>query len=136
MVANHPDLALGFEDDVWGSREAQPQRHAGSNDKPLRLGAKTVPAQDPEGNAGACYGRYMPTANQMLWRFVKGRPVSAVTGALLAWLAVDCAAQGKRALLLIGDHAAWHVSQAGQEWIKAHHRNAKHAGGCRVMVGR
>jgi hypothetical protein len=136
MVAHHPDLALGCEDDGWGSREAQPQRHAGSHDTPLRLGAKTVPAKDPEGNAVACYGRSRPTANQMWWRCVKGRPGSAVTGAFLAWLAVDCAAQGKRALVRIGDHAAWHVSQAVQEWIKAHHRNAKHAGGCRFIVGR
>ena len=56
MAANHPDLALGFEDEVWWSREAQPQMHAWSADKPVRLVDKTVPAQDPEGKAVACYG--------------------------------------------------------------------------------
>ena len=87
MAANHPDLVLGFEDDVWWSREAQPQMHAWSDDKPVRLVEKTVPAKDPEGKAVAGYGLYVPTANHMLWRFVQGRPVSVVTCAFLAWLA-------------------------------------------------
>jgi hypothetical protein len=72
----------------------------------------------------------------MLWRFVQGRPLSVVTCALLAWLATYVTVQGKRALLLIGDHASWHVSQTVQEWIKAHNRHAKHAGGCRLSVCR
>jgi hypothetical protein len=55
---------------------------------------------------------------------------------LLAWLATYVAAQGTRALMLIGDHASWHVSAAMQAWIKAHNRHAKHTGGCRVMVCR
>lgn len=136
MAANHPDLALGFEDEVWWSREAQPQMHAWSDDQPLHLVEKTVPAKDPEGKAVACYGLYVPTANQMLWRFVRGRPVSMVTCAFLAWLAVYFAAQGKRALLLIWDNASWHGSQVVQEWIKAHNRKAKQAGGCRCLVCR
>jgi hypothetical protein len=135
-AANHPDLALGFADEGWGSREAQPQRRAWSGDKPVRLVEKTVPAQAPEGKAVACYGRYGPPANQMLWRCVRGRPVSVVTCAFLAWLAVYFTAQGKRALVLMWDHASWHVSHAVQEWIKAHHRQAKHEGGCRVLVCR
>jgi transposase len=136
MAANHPDIVLGFEDEVWWSREAQPQMHAWSDDKPVRLVAKTVPAKDPEGKAVACYGLYVPTANQMLLRFVRGRPVSAVTCAFLAWLAMYFTAQGKRALLLIWDNASWHVSQAVQEWITAHNRHAKQEGGCRVIVCR
>jgi transposase len=59
-----------------------------------------------------------------------------VTCALLAWLAAYFAAQGKRALVLIWDHASWHVSQAVQEWLKAHNRIAKHEGGCRLIVCR
>jgi hypothetical protein len=136
MAANHPDLALGFEDEVWWSREAQPQRHAWSDDQPLRLVEKTVPAKDPEGKAVACYGLDVPTANQMWLRFVRGRPVSMVTCAFLAWLAVYFAAQGTRALWLIWDNASWHGSQVVQEWIKAHHRKAKQAGGCRFLVCR
>jgi hypothetical protein len=54
MAANLPDMVLGFEDKVWWSREAQLQRDAWSDDKPVRLMGKTVPAKDPEGKAMAC----------------------------------------------------------------------------------
>jgi hypothetical protein len=67
---------------------------------------KTVPAQDPEGKAMAGVGLYVPTARQRLWRFVGGRPVSVVTCAFLAWLALSLAAQGQRALVRIWDHAS------------------------------
>ena len=72
----------------------------------------------------------------MLVRFVRGRPVSGVTGAFLAWLATYLTAQGTRALVLIWDHASWPVSQAVQEWITAHNRHAKQEGGCRLLVCR
>jgi hypothetical protein len=72
----------------------------------------------------------------MVWRFVRGRPVSVVTGAVLAWLTTSFTAQGQRALVRIWDHAAWHVSQAGQAWITAPNRHAKQEGGGRVMVCR
>ena len=136
MAANHPDLVLGFADAEWWSREAQLHMHTWSDDKPVRLVEKTVPAKDSEGKAIACYGLYMPTANQMLVRCVRGRPVSLVTCTLLAWLAVYFTAQGTRALGLMWDNASWHVSHAVQEWIKAHNRKAKHEGGCRFMVCR
>jgi hypothetical protein len=127
---------LGFEDAVWWSRAAQPHRQAWSADTPLRLVEKAVPAKAPAGKAVACYGFYVPTVHHMLLRFVRGRPVSVVTCAFLAWLARDSTAQGKRALMLIWDNASWHVSQAVQEWIKAHNRTAKHEGGCRLIVCR
>jgi DDE superfamily endonuclease len=136
MVMPHPDLVLGFEDAVWWSREAQPQLHAWRDDQPVRLVEKTVPAKDPERNAIACDGLSVPTAHQRLWRFVQGRPVSGVTCALLAWLARDLTAQGKRALWLIWDKASWHVSQTVLQWLTAHNRHAKHAGRCRMILCR
>jgi hypothetical protein len=136
MAANQPDMVLGFEDAVWWSREAQPQMHAWSDGKPVRLVEKTVPAQAPEGKAMAGYGLYVPTASQMLWRFVRGRPVSGVTCAFRAWLATYFTAQGKRALVLVWENASWHISQAVQEWLTAHNRHAKQEGGCRVMICR
>jgi hypothetical protein len=66
MAADHPDIALGCEDEVWWSREAQPQRHAWGDDTHVRLVEKTAPAKDPEGKTVAGYGLYVPTANQML----------------------------------------------------------------------
>ncbi len=71
----------------------------------------------------------------MLLRFVDGRPVSAVTTQLLGWLTARWAAEGKTALLLVWDHASWHVSQAVRAWRKAHNRRVKQAGGGRVVVG-
>jgi hypothetical protein len=56
MAVKHPDLVLGFEDEVWWSRAAQPALHAWSDDKPVRLVEKTVPAKDPGGTAVACDG--------------------------------------------------------------------------------
>jgi hypothetical protein len=136
MARHHPDLVRGCEDDVGWSREAQPQRHAWSDDTPVRLVEKTVPAKAPESQAIACDGLAVPTTHQMLWRFVQGRPVNVVTGAVLAWLASSCTDHGKRVLLLIWDHASWHVSQTVQQWLTAHNRHAKHAGSCRMMVCR
>ena len=52
MAAKHPDLVLGFEDEVWWSREAQPHMHAWSDDTPVRLVEQTVPAKDPGQSGG------------------------------------------------------------------------------------
>ena len=59
--ARHPDLVLGFDDEEWWSREAQPHRHAWSDGTPVRLGEQTVPAKDPAGKAMACDGLSVPT---------------------------------------------------------------------------
>jgi hypothetical protein len=136
LAENNPNIALGFEDEVWWSREKQPQLHAWSDDEPLRLVEQKVAADDPHGKAIACYGFYLPAVNQMFLRFVQGRPVSGVTCAFLAWLVAYFAAQGKRALFLIWDNASWHISQAAQDWIKAHNRKVKREGGCRLIVCR
>jgi DDE superfamily endonuclease len=136
MAAHNPNLVLGFEDEVWWSREAQPQMHAWSDDVSVRLVEQTVPRKAPEGKAVACYGLYVPAGNQVLVRLVHGRPVSVVTCAFLAWLTTYFAAQGTRALVLIWDNASWHSSQAVQEWLKAPNRSAKHEGGCRLIVCR
>ena len=136
MAATPPVRGLGCEADVWGSRAAQPHLHAWSDDKPLRLGAKAGPAKAPEGQAVAWDGFDRPPVHPMLWRVVRGRPVSVVTCAFRAWLVTALTAQGQRARVLIWDTASWHVRQAVQEWINAHNRTAKHAGGCRLMVCR
>ncbi|MCG3211960.1 MAG: hypothetical protein FOGNACKC_05606 [Anaerolineae bacterium] len=106
LADHNPDIALGFEDEVWWSRERQPDLHSWSEQEPLRLVQQQVTRKDPEGKAIACYSLYLPGLNQMLLRFVTGRPVSAVTTAFLAWLLAYFAGQGKRALFLIWDNAS------------------------------
>lgn len=136
MAENNPDIALGFEDEVWWSREAQPQMHAWSDGDPLRLLEKQVPPKDPDAKAIACYGLYLPELNQMLLRFVLGRPVSAVTCLFLAWLASHFFSQDKRALFLIWDNASWHISREVRQWVHAHNRKVKQDGGCRLIICR
>ena len=78
-------------------------------------------------------GGYAHTQGRLL-RFVAGRPVSAGTTPLLAWLTDRWAAEGKTALGMVWDHAAWHGSQAVRAWLKAHKRRVKRDGGCRIVV--
>jgi transposase len=70
----------------------------------------------------------------MRLRFVTGRPVSQVTCDDLAWVAARLAQNGKKALLLIWDHASWHRSTMVRKWLNAHNQRVKRAGGCRLIV--
>ena len=120
-------LALGFEDEVWWSRLAQPEQHGWTDAEATpKLQELTPPTADPDPKALACYGllvRPQPQQAEQMWlRFVTGRPVSAVTIACLAWCCAQLAAQGFTALLLIWDNASWHTSGEVRGWLKAHNR--------------
>jgi hypothetical protein len=66
---------------------------------------------------------------EQVWRrFVEGRPVSAVTTAFRAWCGARLATQGVTALLVIWDHASWHISQEVRAWLRAHHHTVKRSG--------
>jgi hypothetical protein len=130
----HPDWVVGFQDEVGWSRLAQPDLRTWTDDKPLRLLQNEPDRHAPEPKAVACYGLLRTDTQGMLLRFVDGRPVSAVTTQLLAWLTAQWAAAGKRALLMVWDHASWHVSQAGRVWLQAQKRRVKQDGGCRIVV--
>ena len=136
MANQSPDIALGFADEAWWSREKQPALHTWSEDQPLHLVEQTVPTTDSEAKAVACYGLYLPSLTQMLVRFVAGRPVSSITCAFLLWLLTYLGTQGKRALFMIWDNASWHNSQAVREWVKAYNHRVKREGGCRLIVCR
>ena len=129
---------LGFEDEVWWSRLAQPDLHSWTEgDDQLRLEQKAVAADDPEPKALACYGlllRATPTTPEQIWlRFATGQPVSELTTQFLAWCSERLAAQGKRALLMVWDNASWHKSQIVRTWIRRHNRQVK-AGGAGVRI--
>jgi DDE superfamily endonuclease len=79
-AAAHPDWVLGFEDEVWWSRFAQPHLSTWSvQEHPLRLVEQTVAQDDPDPQALACYGLVRTDRNQVWLRFVEGQPVSAIT---------------------------------------------------------
>lgn len=130
---------MGFADEVWWSRLAYPSLHSWTKpDQPLRLQELALAKDDPDPKALACYGLLVRANDhipeQMLLRFVSGRPVSAITPQFLAWCCQRLAAQGKTALVLIWDNASWHKSQEVRRWIKAHNQQVKQAGsGVRIL---
>jgi hypothetical protein len=124
---------VGFQDECWWSRLAQPELHAWTAGDPLRLRERAIGRDDPDPKALACYGLLRADTGGMLLRFVDGRPVSQVTEDFLGWVCRRLAMEAKKALLLIWDNASWHVSQRVRNWIQAHNRRAKQEGGVRIV---
>jgi DDE superfamily endonuclease len=124
---------LGYQDECWWSRVSEPNLHAWvPEDEPLRLLDKQVAQGEPK--ALACYGLLRGDTGAMLLRFAEGRPESEQTEAFLAWVCQELAAEGKEALLLIWDNAAWHTSGRVRAWIRAHNRTVRQQGGVRIVV--
>ena len=136
LAEAHPDWVLGFQDECWWSRLAQPRLNAWVAGQPLHLMERDSDRTDPDPKALARYGLLRGDAGGMLLRFVQGRPVSHATEDFLAWVCSRLAAEGKKALLLVWDNASWHVSKRVRAWVKAHNRRAKRDGGCRLLVCR
>lgn len=112
LAQTHPEWALGFQDEVWWSRAAQPRRRTWAEaDAPLRLLELAAAKADPDPKALAYYGLLVrrpgrPTApERMLLRFVDGRPVSAVTLDFLKWSCQSLARPRVKVLALIWDNA-------------------------------
>jgi hypothetical protein len=137
LAQGHQDWTLGFLDEVWWSRFANPNMHAWGWEQPLRLLEQKPSKDDDEPKALACYGVYFPQAGSsetMLLRFVKGRPVSSVTTTFLEWICRRLKAQGKRVWALVWDRASWHTSRETQHWIEAHNQKVKRTGeGVRIL---
>lgn len=142
LAATHPTWGLGFGDEVWWSRLAQPALHTWAPDgQALRLVEQARPKADLDPKALACYGllvRHVPKQpEQMLLRFVERRPVSTETTAFLAWCSERLAAQGLTAVLLIWDNASWHISHEVRTWLRQHNRHVKQTGqGVRILACR
>lgn len=108
----------------------------------MRLVEQSVPKNDPDPKALACYGLLVrwqsPEArlHEEVWlRFVDGHPVGKLTTAFLAWSCRKLAGLGKRALLLVWDNASWHISRQVQAWTREHNRQVKRTKkGVRILV--
>ena len=135
-----PTWALGFGDEVWWSRLAQPNQHGWTDAAATYKLQELSPAtDDADPKALACYGllvRSSPQAADQMWlRFVTGRPVSAVTIDFLAWCSAQLAAHGFTALLLIWDNASRHRSHAVRRWLRQHNQQVKRGTvGVRIAV--
>jgi hypothetical protein len=125
---------LGYVDEVWWSRLAQPNMHAWSFDQPLRLVEQPMDKDDQQPKALACYGVWLPEQQNMLLRFVEGRPLSWVTCRFLDWVCQRLEQKGKRVWALVWDNASWHISQQVQTWIDKHNKKVKQMGGVRIIV--
>ena len=144
LTSQHPDWAIGFQDETWWSRFTQPHLHAWSLDgQPWRLVEQVPPPDDTTPKALACYGlllRHCPEQTELwqeeLWlRFVDDRPLSALTTQFLEWCGEKLQTMGKRVLVLVWDNARWHISRAVREWIRAHNRQVRKTGqGTRIIV--
>jgi transposase len=138
LVANHPTWALGFQDEVWWSRLAQPDQHRWvDQDTVMHLQELQRSKQDPDPKALACYGLLLRTAEQrdhMVLRFVDGRPVSAVTTDFLTICCQHLEALAMTVLVLIWDNASWHKSQIVRTWLRSHNQTVKQTGkGVRIL---
>lgn len=139
MAERQPAWALGFADETWWSRFAQPQAHSWVETAtgPLRLIEQDPPKGDPDPKALACYGVLLRQAGrtERVWlRFVDGRPVSALTEQFLAWGCGKLQEVGVRVWALIWDNASWHVSKRVRSWIRTHNRQVKQSGqGVRIL---
>ena len=139
LAKQHPDWVVGFADEVWWSRLAQPDLHTWPPDQnPLRLIEKTLAQDDADRKALACYGvlwRATPSLPEQVWlRFASGQPISELTTQFLGWCCAQLAKHGVYAWLLIWDNASWHISQAVRGWIRTHNQRVKHTGqGVRIV---
>ncbi len=142
LFQTHPDWALGFEDETWWSRFAQPNLHAWSEgNEPLHLVEQVKRKEDPDSKALACYGLLLRwtaeegIVQEQVWlRFVNGRPVSAITTQFLLWCCAKLQEMGIRVLLLVWDNASWHISHEVRNWIREHNRQVKRSGeGVRIL---
>lgn len=140
LAESRADWAVGYEDETWWSRLARPALHAWTDDGPLRLVAQSVPKDDPDPKALACYGLLVrppgaaDAGAEAVWlRFVEGRPVSAITTQFLTWCGDRLAAQGVTTLVLVWDNASWHVSTEVRRWLRAHNQRVHREGGIRIV---
>ena len=134
-AAGRPDWVLGFQDECWWTRLAQPGLSSWTGGDPLRLGAKARDAGPAaEREAVACYGVLRADTGGMMLRFVEGRPVSQVTEDFLGWVVAELAAEGKKVFALVWDNASWHVRKRVREWVEAHNARVGREGGCAIRV--
>lgn len=135
LATQQEDWGVGFLDEVWWSRLAQPHLQAWCEESPLRLEQKKIEKTDPEPKAIACYGLWCPLLAFMLVRFVQSRPVSDLTCQYLQWLCESLDRVKTKVLVLIWDNASWHISRAVRQWIRAHNAQVKQQGsGVRLII--
>jgi transposase len=134
LAARHPEWALGFEDEVWWSRLAQPRMHAWTDGPPMKVQLLKVDDDDPDPDAICCYGLLRNDTGRIIVRFVEDRPVGDLTIQFLSWVCDVAAKEGKRVLIVVWDEASWHRADAVSGWVRGHNEHARQAGGVKLVI--
>jgi transposase len=134
LAAQHPEWVLGFEDEVWWSRVAQPWPHAWTAGPPMKVQLLTSEASDPAPDAIACYGFLRHDTHKVMLRLVEGRPLGELIVQFLEWLCVCVARERKHVLVVIWDNASWHTSEEVTRWVKEQNQRVKCGKGVRVVI--
>jgi transposase len=132
LSAEHPEWAVGFEDEVWWSRIDQPKVRSWTGGPPLKVQVLKSEEDDPDPDAIACYGFYRYDTRKVTVRFVEGRPVADITIQFLEWLCGGAAKEGKKVLVVIWDNPSWHAAEAVCGWVDEQNRRAARGEGVRV----
>ena len=133
LAKEQREWAFGYQDETWWSRFAQPDLHSWIEDGQfLKLVEQPQKRDDPEPKAIACYGlaihwyEQLGVKHEEVWlRFVEGNPCSDLTIQYLEWLIEKTLLAGKKALVMIWDHATWHKSITVRTWVREHNRTVK-----------
>jgi transposase len=134
LSADHPEWAIGFEDEVWWSRIAQPKVRTWTEGPPQKVQVLKREDDDPDPDAIACYGFYRYDTRKVTVRFVEGRPVGDVTVRFLEWLCWGVAREGKKVLVVIWDNPSWHASDAVTDWIDGQNERARRGEGVSIDI--
>jgi transposase len=134
LAARHPDWVLGFEDEVWWSRVAQPRMHAWTDGPPMKVQLLKADDGDPDPDAICCYGLLRNDTGRVIVRFVEDRPLGDITIQFLWWVCEVVAEEGKRVLIIVWDEASWHRSDAVSIWVRQHNELARQAGGVKLVI--
>jgi transposase len=131
LAAKHPDWVLGFEDEVWWSRLAQPKMHAWTDGDPMKVQVLQADNNDHDPDAICCYGILRNDTQKVMLRFVEDRPLGDVTIQFLAWVCGILLAEGKRVLIVVWDEPSWHKAEAVSGWVREHNERSK---GVKVVI--
>ncbi len=134
LAAKHSDWVLGFEDEVWWSRLAQPRMHAWTDGPPMKVQLLKADDDDPDPDAICCYGLLRNDTGRVMVRFVEDRPVGDVTIQFLSWACEVVGREGKKVLIVVWDEASWHRADAVSGWVRGHNEHARQAGGVKLVI--
>jgi transposase len=134
LAAKYPDWVLGFEDEAWWSRVAQPSIHAWTDGPPMKVQLLQSDRTDPEPDAICCYGLLRNDTHKVRLRFVDGRPLADITIQFLDWLCWGMGRERKRVLIVVWDDASWHTAGAVMSWVQDYNQTAKRKGMVRLVI--